>query len=83
MLLEFFYQAPQYLRTIDAVKLVTKGWKRFAEIAGQLLEVVVAGTNDISRIIVPGEPGVYAVNTGSTGVAQHSLRKKLYLKFNQ
>ncbi|KAA3596904.1 MAG: MFS transporter [Candidatus Scalindua sp. AMX11] len=69
-LLEYFYQAPRYLGTVDAVKLVTEGGKRFTEIAGHLTEVVVVGTNDVSRMIVPGEPGVYAVNTGSTGVAE-------------
>ena len=42
-LLEYFYVAPKYLGAVDAVKLVTEGGKRFAEIAGQLTEVVVVG----------------------------------------
>ena len=69
-LLEYFYEAPKYLGAVDAVKLVTEGGKRFAEIAGQLTEVVVVGSKDISKMIVPGEPGVYVVNSGSTGVAE-------------
>ena len=69
-LLEYFYVAPKYLGTVDAVKLVTEGGKRFAEIAGQLTEVVVVGSKDIAEMIVPGDPGVYVVNSGSTGVAE-------------
>ena len=69
-LLACFYEAPKYLGAIDAVELVTQGGRRFAEIAGQLTEVVVVGANDVSRMIVPGEPGVYVVNSGSTGAAE-------------
>ena len=69
-LLECFYVAPKYLGATNAVELVTQGGRRFAEIAGQLTEVVVVGSNDVSRMIVPGEPGVYVVNSGSTGAAE-------------
>ncbi len=69
-LLACFYEAPKYLGAIDAVELVTQGGRRFAEIAGQLTEVVVVGANDVSRMIVSGEPGVYVVNSGSTGAAE-------------
>jgi MFS family permease len=69
-LLACFYEAPKYLGAIDAVELVTQGGRRFAEIAGQLTEVVVVGANDVSSMIVPGEPGVYVVNSGSTGAAE-------------
>jgi len=69
-LLACFYEAPKYLGAIDAVELITEGGRRFAEIAGQLTEVVVVGANDVSRMIVPGEPGVYVVNSGSTGAAE-------------
>ncbi len=64
-----FYEAPEYLGTIDQVRLVTEGGRRFAEIAGGLREVVVVGANDVAGMIVPGSEGVYVVGTGSVGVA--------------
>ena len=65
-----FYRAPEYLGTESAVSLVTKAGKRFAEVGGQLKEVVVVGVNDVSNMIVPGPEGVYTVGSGTAGVAQ-------------
>jgi MFS family permease len=65
-----FYEEPEYLGTVDQVSLVTEGGRRFAEIAGQLREVVVVGANDVGSMIVRGAEGVYAVGTGNVGVAQ-------------
>jgi MFS family permease len=69
-LLKFFYRAPEYLGTRDAVELVTEGGIRFARVAGQLREVVVVSANEIDQMIVAGPPGVYLAGTGTVGVAQ-------------
>ena len=68
--IRFFYRAPEYLGTVANVDLVTQAGRRFADIGGQLREVVVVGANDVANMIVPGPAGVYAVGTGSVGVAQ-------------
>jgi len=65
-----FYRAPDYLGSVADLQLVTQAGKRFAEIAGELKEVVIVGANDLANMIVPGPEGVYLVGTGSTGVAQ-------------
>jgi MFS family permease len=65
-----FYESPEYLGTADQVNLVTEGGRRFAEVAGQMREVVVIGTNDVGGMIVRGAEGVYAVGTGNVGVAE-------------
>jgi len=69
-LLKTFYRAPEYLGPTDSVDLVTEGGVRFAERAGELVEVVIVGANDVANMIVPGAEGVYVVGTGSVGVAQ-------------
>ena len=69
-LIRRFYRAPEYLGTVDEVDLVTQAGRRFAGSAGDLREVVVVGTNDVARMLVPGPEGVYVVGTGSAGVAQ-------------
>jgi MFS family permease len=68
-LIHFFYRAPDYLGPASQVDLITRAGRRFAEIGGQLREVVVVGANDVAAMIVPGPAGVYAVGTGSSGVA--------------
>lgn len=67
--LKFYYQAPQYLGTVDSVHLVTQAGRRMVEVAGNLQEVVVIGANDIAKMIVPGPEGVYLAGTGNVGVA--------------
>jgi MFS family permease len=68
--IRMFYDAPEYLGTADQVSLVTEGGRRFAEVAGQLREVVVVGANDVGSMIVRGAEGVYVVGTGNVGVAE-------------
>jgi MFS family permease len=69
-LIRFFYRAPEYLGSVDSVALVTEAGRRFADVAGQMREVVVVGANDVASMIVPGPQGVYVVGTGSVGVAE-------------
>jgi MFS family permease len=69
-MIRFFYAAPQYLGATDAVELITEGGRRFAEVSGTLVEVVVVGANDVAGMIVPSAEGVYVVGSGSVGVAQ-------------
>jgi MFS family permease len=69
-LIDAFYEAPQYLGTVAQTSLVTEGGRRFAEVAGELREIVVVGANDVANMIVPGPQGVYVVGTGNVGVAQ-------------
>jgi MFS family permease len=68
--LRLFYQAPQYLGSADVVPLVTEAGRRYADVAGQVTEVVVAGAADVRNMIVPGPEGVYVVGSGNTGVAE-------------
>jgi len=68
--IRFFYRAPEYLGPESQVDLVTEAGRRFAEIGGELREVVLIGANDVAAMIVPGPEGVYLVGTGSVGVAQ-------------
>jgi MFS family permease len=68
--LRLFYQAPQYLGSADVVPLVTEAGRRYADVAGRVTEVVVAGAADVRNMIVPGPEGVYVVGTGNTGVAE-------------
>jgi len=69
-MIHYFYEAPQFLGSADSVALVTEGGRRFADVSGALVEVVVVGANDVAAMIVPGDPGVYVTGTGSVGVAQ-------------
>ncbi len=72
-LIKFFYESPQYLGTVEVVTLITERGRRFAEVAGQMLEVVVVGPQDTFNMIVPENEGVYVVGTGGTGVAETFL----------
>jgi hypothetical protein len=67
-LIRLFYEAPDYLGTVAQVNLVTEGGRRFAEVAGQMREVVVVGANDVAGMIVRGAEGVYVVGTRDVGV---------------
>lgn len=69
-LIKAFYEAPQYLGPPGGVALITDQGRRFADIGGRLVEVVVAGAADVPAMIVPGMDGVYVVGTGGTGAAQ-------------
>ncbi|MEX2287228.1 MAG: OFA family MFS transporter [Planctomycetaceae bacterium] len=69
-LIRSFYRAPDYLGTAGDVVLKTEGGRRFADVAGQLREVVVVGANDVTQMLVQGPAGVYIVGTGRTGAAE-------------
>jgi len=67
--IRLFYRAPEYLGAVTDVSLVTEAGRRFAEVGGELREVVVVGVNEIRAMTVPGPEGVYLVETGASGVA--------------
>lgn len=69
-LIRSFYEAPVYVGKQDEVPLVTKDGRRFAEVNGQMKEVVVVAENERDRMIVRGDAGIYVVGTGNSGVAQ-------------
>ncbi len=50
--------------------LITEAGRRFADVAGELREVVVVSAGDVANMVVAGPAGVYVVGTGSVGVAQ-------------
>lgn len=68
--IQYFYEAPEYLGTVDQVSLITEAGRRFVQRAGEQLEVVVVGANELAGMLVPGPEGVYVVGTGSVGVAE-------------
>ncbi len=69
-IMKHFYQAPEYLGTIDSVNLVTEAGRRMVDVGGQLKEAVVIGANDVASMLVPGPEGVYLAGTGTVGVAE-------------
>lgn len=69
-LLKTFYESPQYLGTAAAVPLITTEGRRFAQVGGRWVEVVVASAADVPAMIAVELEGVYVVGTGSTGAAQ-------------
>ena len=72
-LLAKFYKVPEYLGQIDSLNLITESGRRFVDVSGTMVEVVIVTANDIAKMIVPGDPGVYIVGTGSSGAAQTFL----------
>ena len=68
--IRLFYRAPDFLGAIGDVELFTQAGRRFAEVAGVLQEVVVAGAAEVRDMTMPGPEGVYLVNSGSSGVAE-------------
>lgn len=71
--IKLFYRAPEYLGNVADLTLVTQAGRRFAEIGGQLQEVVIIGANEVRNMTVPGPEGVYLINTGAAGVAETFL----------
>ena len=69
-LIQFYYRAPEYLGAVADLEPVTRAGRRFAEVGGDLREVVVVGANEVAQMVTPGPEGVYLVGTGSVGVAQ-------------
>ena len=68
--IQYFYRAPEYLGAVADLELVTRAGRRFAEVGGELREVVVVGANEVAQMVIPGPEGVYLVGTGSVGVAE-------------
>ncbi len=69
--IRIFYVAPDYLgKVADVVLSTDESGRRVAEVGGKLQEVVIVGINDVANMLVPGDPGVYVVGTGTVGVAQ-------------
>ena len=68
--ISFYYRAPEFLGKVTDLHLVTQAGRRFVEAGGHLQEVVVVAPNEVHRMIVEGPAGVYALHTGSVGVAQ-------------
>ena len=71
--IRLFYRAPQYLGTQEEIELITENGRRFADVGGQLREVVVAGASEVRDMTLPGPEGVYVVDTGAAGVAEAFL----------
>lgn len=72
-LIRLFYEAPTYIGRADQVNLTTEAGRRFADVGGRLVEVVVVGANDLSQLVRPSPEGVYVVGTGNIGVAETFL----------
>lgn len=68
-----FYQAPTYVGQREALNLKTEEGRRFVEIEGSWQEAVLIGTTEAAELRKPGEPGVYLVGTGNSGVAETFL----------
>lgn len=68
-LIRSFYRAPDYLGPSTEVELVTDAGRRWAEVGGELREVVVVGPAEVANLTVSGPEGVYLVGTGDAGVA--------------
>ncbi len=69
--IKYYHKLPDYLGSVDSLKLVTdETGRRLVDVAGEMKEVVIIGANDIANMIIPGQEGVYLVGTGSVGVSQ-------------
>ncbi len=69
-LIRTFYRPAEYLGGLDQVTLITEAGRRFANVAGELREVVVVSAGDLANMMVAGPEGIYLVGTGTVGVAQ-------------
>ena len=69
--IKYYHKLPEYLGTVDSLKLITdESGRRLAEVSGMMKEVVVVGANDVTNMIIQGPEGVYLLGTGSVGVFQ-------------
>lgn len=70
--IQFFYEAPKFLGSASSLSLTTdeETGRRFTEIAGEMQEVVVVGANEVTKMIVEGQEGIYAIGSGNAGVAE-------------
>ncbi len=68
-----FARPPEYLGPVDALSVSTHEGARYAThpVTGENVNVVVANAHDMAHSLFPNLPeGVYAVGTGSTGIAE-------------
>lgn len=63
-LLKMFSVTPEYLGAEGAVNLVTEAGVRYAQVAGEKIEVVVLAASEATESL---KAGVYVVGTGDTG----------------
>ncbi len=70
LFIQYYYRAPEYLGAVADLELITRAGRRFAEVGGELREVVVVGANEVAQMVMPGPEGVYLVGAGSVGIAQ-------------
>ncbi len=66
-LLDFYYQAPIFLGSIQNIILQTIDGVRYTNLNGVLTEVVIVGQNEITNTLNPIKEGVYVVGSGDTG----------------
>jgi MFS family permease len=65
-----FFRSPEMLEGIVPSDLVTEGGKRFAQVAGELREVVVVSAEQLAQLSGAAadlQAGIYLVGTGDTG----------------
>jgi MFS family permease len=68
-LLNHFFHAPDYLGTVETLRVVTEQGRQFVETASGRVEVVVATVAQAAVLPGGGAAGAYVVGTGSTGAA--------------
>jgi MFS family permease len=68
-LMRQFATMPQYLGPVSHLTTVTKDGRLFADMGGQLKEIVVASSADLAALPYKLAEGAYVVGTGSTGAA--------------
>ena len=66
-LLDYYAKSPEYLGAESTISLITESGRRFAEVAGEKVEVVIASASEAAQMVVPGDAGVYVVGSGDTG----------------
>ena len=69
-LLDRFYRPPLYLGTHEQVQPHLREGRLFAETESGDRLVVAIHPQEAARLPIPGEPGVYVVGTGTSGVAE-------------
>lgn len=69
-LLKAYYQAPDFLGSVEEVTMKTEEGRRYAQVDGEWTEVVVASASDVARLESANlSEGVYVVGTGNTGAS--------------
>ena len=70
LLIDRFYRAPEYLGPREAIQPELRDGRFYTmDESGERL-VIVISNDDVARLSMPAKAGVYAVGTGSVGVAE-------------